>query len=253
MISIVLIGTGNVATHLFNAIGKITAFNIIQVFGRNKEKLKSFTDATDTTSNIALIKEADLYFLAVSDSAIVTVSGWLKEKKGLAVHTSGSVPIDALQTGRNGVFYPLQTFTVGKPVDFSSVPLCIEAENKEDYQLLESLGKSLSRNVSRINFDQRKKLHLSAVWVNNFTNHLFKIAHDICEENDIPFELLHPLISETVDKIRFLSPKKAQTGPAKRNDVATMQHHLEQLDHPLHKKIYQLLSESIKSTYEEKL
>ena len=253
MLSIVLLGTGNVATHLFQAFQNTKEVEIIEVFGRNTSALAYFDRYTHISNDIAKIADADIYILAVSDSSISEVSRALKKKKGLVVHSSGSVPLDAIASSRGGVFYPLQTFTKGKKVDFSEVPICIETKKESDIRLLELLGEPISKQVHQISSEQRKKLHLGAVLVNNFPNHLYNMAYGLCTENNIPFGLLWPLISETVDKIRHLSPKEAQTGPARRNDVKTMQEHLEQLQDPIQKKIYQLLSESIKTTYEEEL
>ncbi len=253
MPSIVLLGTGNVATHLFHAFQKAKDVEIAQVYGRRKKGLKHFQALARITNDTSQILDADIYILAISDTSITEVSQSLRSKKGLVVHTSGSVALDAIATARRGVFYPLQTFTKGKKVDFSEVPLCIEARNPDDFILLKTLGTSISKKVHQISSLQRKKVHLSAVLVNNFTNHLFHLAQEICVENNIPFDLLHPLISETVHKIRHLPPVDAQTGPARRQDAETMQLHLEQFENPLHKKIYQLLSESIKTTYEKEL
>lgn len=253
VLSLVLIGTGNVATHLFQAFQNVKEIEIVVVFGRNTSALEYFGSYCKVTNDISNIGVADIYILAVSDGSIPEVSQALDKKDGLVVHTSGSVPLGAIQANRKGVFYPLQTFTKEKKVDFSEIPICIEASDKNDLELLEFLGKSISQQVYHITSQQREKLHLSAVLVNNFPNHLYKMAHEVCTENDIPFHLLWPLISETGDKIRHLSPEEAQTGPARRNDVETMQRHLEQLKNPLEKKIYQLLSESIKTTYEKKL
>ncbi|BFP42880.1 DUF2520 domain-containing protein [Flavobacteriaceae bacterium GF1] len=253
MLSVVLLGTGNVAHHLFHAFSKSKDIAVHQVYGRNSEALKDFEPKVSTTTSIAKIAEADMYILAVSDSSVTEVSKTLRGKKGTVVHTSGSVPMDAIKSKQRGVFYPLQTFTKGNEVDFREIPICIEAEGEENRLLLETLGKSISNHVYRISSAQRKKLHLCAVLVNNYPNHLYHMAHEICAENKIPFHLLFPLILETVNKIRHLSPKEAQTGPARRNDIVTMQQHISQLQDPLQQKIYQLLSESIKALYEKEL
>ncbi|MEM8929410.1 MAG: DUF2520 domain-containing protein [Bacteroidota bacterium] len=253
MPSVVLLGTGNVATHLFYAFQKAKTVEIVQVYGRKKPGLNYFEALTKVTNDTSQILDADIYILAISDSSVAQMSQSLKHKKGLVVHTSGSVSLDTILSKRRGVFYPLQTFTKGREADFSKVPICIEAENAEDFTLLKTLGTAISGKVHQISTQQRKKLHLSAVLVNNFTNHLFHIAQEICKENDIPFHLLQPLISETVNKIRHLAPIDAQTGPARRNDMETMQLHLEQFKNPLQKKIYLRLSESIKKTYEKEL
>lgn len=247
MISITIIGTGNVATHLFRAFQGIDSVTVAQVIGRTKESLKPFKQESKTSTHYEEIEDVDIYIITVSDAAIKEVSEHLSHTTGLVVHTSGAMAKSILQSSRKGVFYPLQTFTKGKTLDFSTIPICIEAENQDDYKLLEVLGKSLSPHIHHISSDQRKTLHLAAVFVNNFTNHMFYTAKEICETDNINFDLLKPLITETVEKIRFLTPEEAQTGPAVRNDVATMQRHLDGLENSMHKKIYQIVSESIRA------
>jgi len=253
MLSLVLLGTGNLATHLYHVFSDAKEIEVIQVYGRNETALQSFGKHNRTTTSLKNIATADIYILAVSDESVREVSESLMDMPGLVVHTSGSVALDALETKRKGVFYPLQSFTKGKKVDFSELPICVEAKNEHDFLMLETLGNSISNQVHRISSKHREKLHLSAVLVNNFPNHLYAMAQELCDANEIRFDLLCPLISETVDKIRFLSPVEAQTGPARRNDITTMQRHLEQLTNPLHQKIYQLLSESIKERDEKEL
>ncbi|MGB0880997.1 MAG: Rossmann-like and DUF2520 domain-containing protein [Polaribacter sp.] len=229
MISVVIIGNGNVATHLMNAFLKADTVSVTQI---NSRKL-------------AKIPKADITIIAVSDDAIETVSS--KITNSFVVHTSGSVSLNALKNkGRKGVFYPLQTFSKNKEINFSEVPFCLEAENKNDYALLETLAKSIGKKIYSINSEQRKALHIAAVFVNNFTNHLYKIGNDICNEHHISFEILHPLIKETVAKIETLSPKKAQTGPAIRNDTKTIKNHLTLLNEH-QQKIYKILTESIQN------
>ena len=252
MLSVILLGTGNVAQHLYNALAALDTVNLKQVYGRNTEALSYFKNIA-VTNNPDHILNADVYLIAVNDDAIKAVSQLLLKKNGIVAHTSGAAPLAHIKTSNSGVFYPLQSFTKGKKVDFSTIPFCIEgSNNKTEATLLELAGK-LSSKVYTISSDQRKTIHLAAVLANNFSNHLFTIASSICQENKVSFAILHPLITETVEKIKHISPREAQTGPAKRKDVLTMQSHLDQLENPLHKKIYQLLSESIIHTYEEKL
>lgn len=254
MISIVILGAGNVAKHLFDAFTVQNGTEIIQVYGRNKNALSYFNNQINTTSDLSNIKEADIYLVAISDAAISEVSKFLVAKKGLIVHTSGSIPMNALpHKQRRGVFYPLQTFSANRKVNFKEIPICIEAENEDDYKLLNELGSAISDKVIQLDSDQRKALHLAAVFTNNFTNHMYHIAQEICIQNDVPFELLLPLINETATKIHDLSPLDAQTGPARRNDAGTLEKHLAQLKHKNHKKIYALLSKSIRKTYGKKL
>lgn len=231
MISVVILGNGNVATHLYNAFSKAPGISVMQINSRT----------------ITEIEDSDITIIAVSDDAIQQVSKTIINREGLIVHTSGAVDINALKNKRKGVFYPLQSFTKNAEIDFNEVPFCLETENNEDYTLLENLAKTLGSKIYQISSEQRKKLHVAAVFVNNFTNHMYKIGNDICSNNKIPFEILHPLIEETARKIKTLSPVHAQTGPAKRNDTQTIKNHLEDLNLE-QQKIYQLLTKSIQES-----
>ncbi|MBT7815598.1 MAG: DUF2520 domain-containing protein [Polaribacter sp.] len=229
MISVLLVGNGNVAAHLHTAFLNAPAINVTHISSRDLE----------------IIPQADITIIAVSDDAIAEVSS--KIKNHFVVHTSGSVAMNGLKnTTRKGVFYMLQTFSIDKIVDFSEVPFCLESENENDYNLLEKLAKSIGKKMYAINSEQRKTIHLAAVFVNNFTNHLYKIGNDICRENNVPFEILQPLIKETASKIEELSPKKAQTGPAIRNDEKTIKNHLNLLDKK-QQKIYKIFTKSIQN------
>ncbi|NEW78169.1 MAG: DUF2520 domain-containing protein [Gelidibacter sp.] len=253
MIDIVILGGGNVAYHLTNALLKNDAVHVVQVYNRSLEKISCFKNNTSITDNLSDLKEADIYILAVSDNAISTLSSALKFKNKLVVHISGSMAMDELKSGsKKGVFYLLQSFSKERKIDFSNVPVCIEAETEKDLHLLETLAKSMSKNCYRINSYQRKSLHVAAVFVNNFVNHLYHIGHEICEQNKVPFEILLPLILETANKITTLSPLEAQTGPAKRNDTKTIEKHLAMLP-KTQQEIYTLLTKSIQNTYGEKL
>ncbi|TVZ54822.1 putative short-subunit dehydrogenase-like oxidoreductase (DUF2520 family) [Lutibacter sp. Hel_I_33_5] len=227
MISVVIIGKGNVATHLTNAFKKADKVNVSSI---NSRKLKD-------------IPTADITIIAVSDDAIEEVSS--KVTNSFVVHTSGSASIKSLKNNtRKGVFYPLQTFTKGKKVDFNEIPFCLETENEKDLKLLEKAAKTIGTKIFSINTKQRKALHVAAVFVNNFTNHLYKTANDICKDQNVPFEILLPLIKETANKVEQISPKKAQTGPAIRNDKKTIKNHLDLLNKE-QQEIYTLLTNSI--------
>ena len=228
MIKVVLIGQGNVASHLITAFGKATNIEVLQVNSRYPKN----------------IPNSDVTIIAVSDDAISIVSEQLKSRDGLIVHTSGTVTMGVINQKRKGVFYPLQSFTKNTAVDFSKVPFCLEATNTNDLELLEIVAKSIGEKSYPITSDQRKKLHLAAVFVNNFTNHMYKIGKDICDEHNVPFEILHPLLKETAKKITSISPKEAQTGPAKRNDQETIKNHLEQLNSQ-QQEIYSLITKYI--------
>ena len=229
MISVAVIGNGNVAAHLVKAFLKV---NTVHVEHINSRKLKD-------------IPQADVTIIAVSDDAIAEVSS--KISNAFVVHTSGSFAMNLLENKTNkGVFYMLQTFSKNKKVDFSEVPFCLEAENKKDLELLEKLAKLVGNKIYHINSEQRKAIHISAVFVNNFTNHMYKTGNDICKEHKVPFEILHPLIKETAAKIETLSPEKAQTGPAIRNDKKTIKNHLNLLNKN-QQKIYKMVTKSIQN------
>jgi len=192
--------------------------------------------------------KADLYVIAVFDDAIAKVSAQLPFENRLVVHTSGSVSLDALdKKNRKGSFYPLQTFSKKAEVDFSQIPIFLESENETDFELLEKVAEVISNKVYKINSEQRKALHVSAVFVNNFVNHLYQIGNEICVENKVPFEVLKPLILETANKVMRLSPKEAQTGPAIRNDKQTIASHLDFLLDENQKNIYKTLTQSIQN------
>lgn len=248
MIRITLIGSGNVAQHLIKAIAKSERIEIGQVFSRKKESLMHLIGSDKIVTDFSDLKEADLYVIAITDDAISKVSEQLPFQNRLVVHTSGTSSIDILDPkNRRGVFYPLQTFSKNKAIDFSIVPICLEAESKSDYAILETVARSISKAVFQISSEQRKALHVSAVFVNNFTNYLYQIGQEICEEHQVPFEILKPLIQETAEKINTLNPIDAQTGPAKRNDSNTIAAHLAYLTNENQKNIYKILTQSIQN------
>ncbi|UII79805.1 Rossmann-like and DUF2520 domain-containing protein [Flagellimonas sp. CMM7] len=253
MLSIVIVGTGNVARHLFNAFAESREVKVVQVVGRNKNCLERFSKMCAISNDFAQIATADVYIIAVKDDAIAKVSQSLTSKKGIVVHTSGAVEMDSLESSNRGVFYPLQTFTMGKTLDFKSIPICIEAKQDTAITVLRMLGEAISDKVHEITSAQRKKLHLAAVFANNFTNHLYRISESICLEEGLSFELLQPLILETAQKVQSITPKDAQTGPARRGDKKSIQNHLNLLKDKKQTELYTLFSEAIKKVYEEEL
>ena len=250
MISVVLLGAGNVAHHLYKAFSASENVEVKQWYNRSIRTLEPFKTTVVVTDDLNQLLEADIYIIAVSDDAIAQLSSELPFEDRFVVHTSGSANIHDLdKKNRRGVFYPLQTFSKSVDLDFSEVPVCIETLNKSDYPLLKSLAESVSNTVKRVNSNQRAALHLAAVFVNNFTNQLFRVAHEITESESTEFDLLKPLIMETAKKVQELSPYLAQTGPAKRHDKKTIKRHLKQLDNEHHKEIYELLTASIQKTH----
>ncbi len=248
MIKITIIGSGNVAQHLIDAFAKSNAVEIIQVFSRTQKQISPLLDTSKITNDWNALAEADLYIIAVSDDAIADVSSQLPFENRLVVHTSGSASLTSLDSkNRKGVFYPLQTFTKGKAIDFKTIPFCLEAQLESDYALLEKVASAISYSIHKIDSHQRKALHVAAVFVNNFTNYLYQLGNDICQENHVSFDILKPLILETAEKLLTISPKDAQTGPAKRNDIKTIEAHESFLSNKNQSTIYKILTQSIQN------
>lgn len=246
MFSIVILGSGNVASHLIAAFQKSDLILIKQVFARNPLVTIPNFPQEKIIHSIDQLEVADLYIISVTDTAIVELANQIPFDQAFVVHTSGSMPMTVLPNKhRKGVFYPLQTFTKNKEVDFKEIPICLEAENERDLLLLKTVVKKISSKVYTINSEQRKAMHVAAVFVCNFVNHLYQLGHEVCNEHNIPFEILHPLIAETANKIQYLPPEDAQTGPAKRNDTITINSHLNFLTDTNKKEIYKILTKSI--------
>ena len=246
---IVLIGSGNVAFHLAKAFSE-AQIPISQIFGRNTTELQKISEQFSIPFSTETLADADLYIISVSDSSITEVSSLIKNKNALVTHTSGSVSREALNGNyRKSVFYPLQTFSKSKNLDYSKIPFFIDAENENDEEILKNLSSKISKNVMHANDEKRKYIHLTAVFACNFVNHLYARAKEIADEHNIPFEYLYPLIEETTQKIKEIDPKSAQTGPSVRNDVRITKMQEKMLDGEL-LKIYQTMNESIKKMYE---
>ncbi|MGB5321139.1 Rossmann-like and DUF2520 domain-containing protein [Lutimonas sp.] len=252
MIKVVLLGSGNVAYHLALALKSAEQVELIQRYSRNGNN-DAFFDATLPCSNdLQDLKKADIYLLAIKDDNIGSFSKELQHLKGLVVHTSGSVPMKTLHSGlRRGVVYPVQTFTINQAIEFKKVPLVIEAETKDDLQLLQTFAGSLSEQVFELNSNEREKLHVSAVFANNFSNYMFACADALCKEFNLPFDVLRPIILETGKKIQTMDPLEAQTGPARRNDQVIIEKHIGMLQGEK-KEIYTLLSNAITKAFQPK-
>lgn len=250
---VICIGSGNVATHMAQAL-KASGANLLQVWSRNPthaESLARLVGAQPVTDFNAINRNADLYVIAVKDDAIGMVAAELKGINGLIVHTSGATALSILASLQNhGVLYPLQTFSKDREIDFRKIPLCIEAPDDVMLTRIESIASLLSDSVYHINSNQRKSLHLAAVFACNFVNQLYVLGNQILEHNHLDFELLRPLIMETAMKIQHELPVNVQTGPAVRGDRQTMDNHLQLLGaRPDLAEIYETLSKSIKKTH----
>ena len=250
---IVIIGTGNTA-HMLGRLLREKGHLILQVYGRNKEEadnLSRLLNAQACHSLQDLNKNAQLFILAVTDQSVQNVAKELDVKETILVHTAGTVPISVLEGTalHYGVLYPLQSLKKGTPY-MPEIPFLIDASDKDTLDIIRTLALDLSPTVKVAGDEERKKLHLAAVFVNNFVNHLYVLAEGFCIKEGLNFELLKPLIRETAARIDFFSPEIAQTGPAVRHDQSKIDNHLQMLEgHTGLYKIYQLLTESIGSRY----
>lgn len=247
----VLIGSGNVAYHLAKAFTG-SGIKIGSLFGRNRAALEEIS--TKTGIPIAMeLPYADLYLLAVSDGAVEEVSAQITHSDCLVAHTSGSLPKEILKGNyRKGSFYPMQTFSKIRQLDYSRIPFFIEAQNEADEETLFDMASKISSSVHHSTHETRKYLHLTAVFTCNFVNHLFTVGKDISDAHQIPFEVFHPLIEEAVAKIKFMEPKEAQTGPAVRGDFNVMDLHQQLIQEQNYLDIYRTLSRSILEVHGKK-
>lgn len=242
---ITIIGYGNVGRQL--ALGFANSgLHVDLIVSRSHKEDLSLPD-TGFTSSIKDIDPSNLVILCVPDDLI---SSFVIELKGYVIaYTSGSVSIGSLVDHEQlGVFYPLQTFTTGRNISFESVPFFIESNNRQHANRLMSTARRLSNNVQFADSDYRKKLHLSAVWINNFTNHIIQRAQALAEQNGINVNHFAPLLRETIEKLDHISAYDAQTGPAKRHDDKVIDAHLQMLEEN-DKDVYRAISESIKKLY----
>ena len=250
---IVFIGAGNLATHLARAL-YAKGYNIVQVYSRTLEaasELASKVAASFTNDFEAINTDASLYIISLRDSAFVNLIPQIvkgKNKEALFVHTAGTLPMELWQghASRYGVFYPMQTFSKQRDVDFASIPIFIEANNQQDTDLLLKIASDISQKARLATSEQRKKLHVAAVFACNFTNHMYALTAELLEKSNLSFDVMLPLIDETARKVHTLAPHTAQTGPAKRNDLLVMNEHLRMLeDDPAVADLYATLSQSI--------
>lgn len=252
---IVFVGAGNLATNLAKALYR-NGFRIVQVYSRTEDSaraLAQMVEAEYTTSLSELSPDARLYIVSLKDDAFINLLPQIAAGRGdaLLVHTAGSIPMSVWQgeTPRYGVLYPMQTFSKQREVDFRTVPFFIESNRPEDAELLKAIASVLSNKVYEATSEQRKSLHLAAVFACNFVNHCYVQAAHLLEKNNLPFDVMLPLIDETASKVHTLAPLQAQTGPAVRYDEKVINKHLEMLaDEPEVQELYRLISESIHRT-----
>ena len=257
---IVFVGAGNLATNLALALRE-KGFSIAQIYSRTETSARVLAEqvqAAWTTDLEKLIPDADLYITALKDTALVELLPEIVKGRESCffVHTAGSVPIDLWKTvpglEHYGVLYPMQTFSKARRVSFENIPVFIEAGTAEDTEILTKIARTFSRNVQAVNSAQRQALHLAAVFACNFANHCYTLSEKILAEHGLPFDVMLPLIEETTAKLRQLSPRAAQTGPAVRYDTNVMDKHIAALSgHPELQTLYRLMSRSIHREAEE--
>jgi predicted short-subunit dehydrogenase-like oxidoreductase (DUF2520 family) len=247
---VAIVGTGNIAWHLARAFSR-SGIDIVFVISRSQERagnLAGEVSALPLDDPSGVTSQPDMYLLCVSDDALPEVQSAYTGKGPLVVHTSGSTDLDVLAAAGNetGVLYPLQTFSKGVKMSYDRIPFLVEGSGEKAAMQLKQLAGKISREVHMINSDQRRRIHVAAVFASNFSNHLSAIADRLMKESGLEYDLLLPLVEETTRKLRDRSPLGAQTGPAVRNDLTTIEKHLEALGgQPEEQELYRLLSENI--------
>lgn len=248
---IVLIGAGNLATHLGKAL-HAAGHDMVQVFSRtmqSAETLASLLDAEPLTDISQVRDDADVYIFSVKDSALEQlISQLCGGEKKVFLHTAGSMPMSVFRGKalHYGVLYPMQTFSKQREVDFSIIPCFIEANDEFALKQIEGLAGQISHRVYQLSSEDRKYLHLSAVFACNFANHCYAASQELLQQHGIPFDVMLPLIDETAAKVHGMTPKEAQTGPAVRYDENVIGKQMQLLENqPYFQKIYDCMSKSI--------
>lgn len=249
---VVLVGAGNVATHLGMALQK-AGYEIVQVFSRTEHSASVLAGQLGTEYTVsmeALRPDADLYIVSVKDAVLQSLLPTIVKgrEEALFVHTAGSMPMSVWKgiAIRYGVLYPMQTFSKQRPVDFGTVSFFVEANEPDDLETLKQMASSLGAKVYEASSEQRMSLHVAAVFACNFANHMYALSAKLLDKYGMPFEAMLPLIEETADKVHLLSPREAQTGPAIRRDGNVMDKHLDLLaDEPILQDLYKKISKSI--------
>lgn len=247
--NIVIIGSGNVGTALGHACHR-AHHKVIQVYSRSithAETLAIALDAQPISEWQQISQDADIYIISISDAALPQLHTFFQVNKGMVVHTAGAITVNVLQkVSRNyGVLYPLQSLSKNM-IAYSNIPLLIDGNTIEDKTLIADFAATLSGKVAYANDDERLKLHLAGVWVNNFTNYMYTIAYDLCKHFQVDFHLLLPMIEHSAGRLHFGPPSNFQTGPAIRGDKETIDRHIAMMqDFPDYCELYKMLSEEI--------
>jgi predicted short-subunit dehydrogenase-like oxidoreductase (DUF2520 family) len=250
---IVIIGSGNVATVLGRKMLQ-AGHKILQVVSRNKLHAKLLANELNcgyASQWESINEDADMYFVAISDNNLPELASHLIVQNKLIVHTAGSVSKNILKKSSSnyGVIWPLQSLRKENDT-IPEIPLLVDGNTADDLTLIYDFAKTISENVHIADDETRLKLHTAAVFVNNFTNHLYAITEEYCKKENVDFNLLLPIIDETTRRLHFSSAAQMQTGPAIRKDEATIKHHLELLkDHTVLKNLYINITQSIQEFY----
>lgn len=252
-VNISFIGAGNVAWHLAPALenaGHVVK-EVYSKSGQSAKKLVGKLYDADLVDSLDFSEsDSQLFIIAIPDDSIEQVAAQLTlPDQSILVHTSGAKPLGILPAqiaSATGVFYPLQTFSKERNITFKEVPFLLESNNKEALGILKQLAQSISKNVQLVNSERRAQLHVAAVFACNFSNYMMTIAEDLLNRAELDFDLIRPLIAETVEKSLLLKPSNAQTGPAKRGDLETLDKHVEILaKHPAYSEIYTIISQHL--------
>jgi predicted short-subunit dehydrogenase-like oxidoreductase (DUF2520 family) len=257
-LSIVLLGAGNLATSLGTELRR-KGYAIRQVYSRTREsaqRLARKLNASWTNNPDRVMRESDFYIVALKDDAVSEVLSSIDFGNRLVIHCSGSLPLRVLEdfSENRGVLYPLQTFSKRRRINFSEIPLFIEANTEDNLNRIDSIARKLSEKVMKANSEERKIVHIAAVFSCNFVNHLYALSESLLKKNGLDFEVLIPLIKETTEKIQRISPAEAQTGPAVRYDRLIIDKHLEALSgNEQLAGLYKSISESIFAFHQKEI
>lgn len=248
------IGSGNLATNLSLAFDG-AGHDIQEVYSRQIANASALTEQlSNALPKIELDfseSKSSIFVIAIPDNAIQEITEKLKVPNDcIIVHTSGTTSLDVLSKLENknqvGIFYPLQTFKKNNHIDFSKIPILFESASEKTNQLLKDLGKSISSEVKYVNSEDRKTIHLAAVFASNFTNRMLAASDEILRTKNISLELIKPLVIQSIENSFNTSPDESLTGPAKRNDLTTIKEHQKMLEHkPELRELYKLISNSI--------
>jgi predicted short-subunit dehydrogenase-like oxidoreductase (DUF2520 family) len=251
---VVIIGSGNVAEAFARTLASVPNINLRQIMARNMERCVAVANIGHCSWSMdpTELADADIYIISVSDRAVEEVAREFKfPENALVVHTAGSVPMSAInRPGRRGILYPFQSFSAGRAIRLSDVPIFVEADNEAITERLMTFARLITTRVEYADSKRRSKIPLAGVFVNNFTNHLYGLATEIVDEEELSFDILRPIISETAHKaIATGDPYSVQTGPAVRGDGAVTNKHLKMLkENDIKQKIYKDITESIWET-----